>query len=376
MVSAGEASGDMHAANALAALHMQDLHCEFFGMGGPALENLGTDILVDCRDLAVVGIVEVLVQYRRIMRQLEKLRTALRQRRPDLLLLVDFPEFNLKLAETAKQLGIRVVFYISPQVWAWRAHRVKRIAALVDMMAVLFRFEVDFYRDAGIPVKFVGHPLLDEIPADLNFANARDKLGFNHEQRLCGLLPGSRHGEIKRLLPLLLDCAQTLHDRFPELQFVLPVAPTLKRQELEQVVASVPFKVHFFDQQRHPAIAACNVAICASGTATLELGLLGVPMVIAYRVNPLTYAIMRRLITIEHVGLVNIVSDSAVAKEFIQNQAQCSPISLEAIRLLENQTYRVGIQSKLKQLRAQLGNSGASKNMAALIAEQLRASGD
>lgn len=374
MISAGEASGDLHAGHMLAVLRDKLGPVETFGMGGPALADQGMELLVDCRDLAVIGIVEVLIQYRRIMRELEKLRAAMRARPPDLLVLVDYPEFNLKLAETARELGVKVLFYVSPQVWAWRAHRVKRIGSLVDMMAVLFPFEVEFYEREGIPVRFVGHPLVDEVRCELSRDQAAEQLGLDPGRQILGLMPGSRRGEIRRILPLLLASAARIHaERGDQVQFILPLANTLAPDFVQPYLDASGLAVRQVQGRTYDAVRASDAVITASGTATLEVAMLGTPMAIVYRVNPITYAIMHRLITIEHIGLANIVAGRGIVREFVQQAARPEAIAEEGLRLLNDAAYAERMREELARVREKMGQGGGIEQVASLVEEMLTA---
>lgn len=371
MVSAGEASGDMHAALALEQLKKLNVTFSSFGMGGPKLKQQGTELVLDCRELSVIGIFEVLIQYRSLLKKLELLRDSLRREKPDLLIIVDYPDFNLKLAETARELGVPVLFYISPQVWAWRENRVQRIGSLVSMMAVIFPFEVPFYEKAKIPVSYVGHPLVDEVHSSLSRKQSRDIFGLNQNAPVLGILPGSRSGEVKRVLPIMLQTLSYIEKKHPELQVILPCAPTLDREILDTFIASSPVQVTVTDGRTYEVMQACDAVMSASGTATLETAMMGIPMAIVYKVNPVSYAIMSRMIRIPHIGLVNIVAGKEVVKEFLQKSAKPPRIAAEIIRLIDDDIYADSMRQELKIVRKKMGEGGASKNVARLIAQQL-----
>lgn len=372
MISAGEASGDHHAARFVRALQRRGHEPRLSGMGGPRLAATGMDLVVDCRDLAIIGIVEVLIHWRYIMRQLEKLRAALRASPPDLLVLVDYPEFNLKLAETARECGVPVLFYVSPQVWAWRPHRVAKIGRLVDMMAVLFPFEVDFYERAGVPVRYVGHPLVDEIHPEVGAEEARAEFGLDPERPTLGLLPGSRRGEIERLLPLLLDAAGELERRRGPVNLVLPLAATLDADPVRERIAASGLDVRLVTGGRaYDVIQVCDAIVTASGTATLEVALMGVPMAVVYRVNWLTWQIMHRMMTVDDIALVNIVAGRRIVQEFVQRNARPAAIATEAERLLDDTAYRERIRNDLADVRQRMGEGDGPDRVAALIEELL-----
>jgi len=372
MISAGEASGDHHAARFVQALHRRGYRPSISGMGGPRLAAEGMELVVDCRELAIIGIVEVLVHWRRIMRELEKLRERMRAAPPDLLILVDYPEFNLKLAETAREMGVPVLFYVSPQVWAWRPHRVERIGRLVDMMAVLFPFEVAFYQRAGVPVRYVGHPLVDEIHPEISTTEARREFGLDNDRPTLGLMPGSRQGEIQRLLPLLLSAAGTMEAEGGALNLLLPLAATLDPEPLQAIIDESGLDVQLVPGGRsYDVIPVCDAVITASGTATLEVALLGIPMAVVYRVNWLTWQIMHRLMTVEDIALVNIVAERRIVQEFVQRQARPEAIARESLRLLHDADYRERMVTELARVRERMGEGGGPDRMADLIAEML-----
>lgn len=258
MISAGEASSDIHAAHALRALQKRGLLFDSFGMGADQLRDAGMELNLDCRELAVIGIVDVLINYPRFMKRLAKLREVMRERKPDLLIIVDYPDFNLKLAETAKELGIPVLFYISPQIWAWRKKRIYRIGKLVSHMAVLFPFEVDVYREQNIPVTYVGHPLVDDAKSEFNQHEARKHLHLDTDAPLVALLPGSRHGELRRNLPPMLETAQALAQRHPQMTFVLPIASTLDTNVVNEYLQDQNINIKAVDAQSYHAMRAAD----------------------------------------------------------------------------------------------------------------------
>ena len=371
LLVAGEASGDMHAANLARELRLLDPAVEIRGMGGDAQRAAGVEIVVDNRDLAVVGLIEVLRHYPRIRRALRSLEHYLERERPDLLVLVDYVEFNLKLALTAKRLGVPVLFYVSPQVWAWREHRVKRIGQRIDMMAVIFPFEVAFYERHGIPVRYVGNPLVGHVKPTRARADCFRDFDLDPAHPVIGLLPGSRRSEVSRLLPLFAATALRLHALRPHLQFVLPVAPGLDRAWVASLLPPEP-RISLAHGASYDAMQLCDVILTASGTATLETALMNVPMVLAYKVAPLSYAILSRLVKVPDIGLVNIVAGRRIVPEFVQHAATPEAIAPELLRLLEDTEYRAALQAGLNEVRDKLGDDRASRRVAALALEMLR----
>ncbi len=370
MVSAGEASGDAHAAHALAAL---DVPYISFGMGASELEAQGTELLVDCRDLAVIGFVDVLMNYHRFLKRLSILRKAMADQKPDLLFLTDFPDFNLKLAETARSLGIPVLFYVSPQLWAWRSGRIHRIGRLVDHMAVLFPFEVRYYTAENIPVTYVGNPVVESAVSEYDLAGAREALGLPSQGPVIGVLPGSRPSELERLLPVMLEAASLLQEKLGELHVVIPKAATLSTTAFNRILEdhktaskrALPITV--IEQQSCDVMRASDVVICASGTATLETALIGTPMVLVYKVSALNYAIMKRLIKIPDIGLVNIVAGKRVVPELIQSNATAENIATETETLLNQTEKRHEMIAALNDVKSAMGDGNASLRVADLI---------
>ena len=357
MILAGEASGDAHAAAFVEELRALRPDTVFSGMGSTSMRKAGVDVFFDSASIAVVGLVEVLRHWGEIKQAMKIVRSQLEQTRPDLLVLVDYPEFNLKMARHARELGIRVLFYVSPQVWAWRPHRIHKIGRLIDHMAVLFRFERRYYED----------PLVDRVDPATDGTAVRVRLGCAPQTRLVGLFPGSRQSEIRRLLPILFDTARVIHARDPAIRFVLPVAATLDYDAIRaQLPADAP-PIEISREPIHELIRACDAIATCSGTVTLEIALLGTPMCIIYRMSWLSYQIMSRLITIPHIGLANIVADGPVVRELLQNQASPENISGEIFRLLDDGAYRQRVITGLERVRANLGEGQGAHRVAQLI---------
>ncbi|RDH85270.1 MAG: lipid-A-disaccharide synthase [endosymbiont of Galathealinum brachiosum] len=372
MISAGEASGDMHAANIVKAIKSNHNNIEFYGMGSTQLHDAGAELLIDCADIAVVGLVEVLVHYRKIKRALNTLRESLRDNPPDLLVLVDYQEFNFKLAETAKSLGIKVLFYISPQVWAWREHRVHKIGKIIDMMAVILPFEEKFYKDANVPVRFVGNPLVDKTHPDKDKQTCFEEYGLSNAKKVVGLFPGSRHGEIKRVLPIQLAAAEILLKDKPDLQFILPVASTLNKELFDSYLEQYShLNIKLVKDLPYNVMQCCDTIMTASGTATLEIALMGIPNCMVYKIATISYLILLQLVKIKHIGLVNIVAEKYIVKEFLQFDAKPQLVADEINLILDDATYRKNMVNELNAVRDKLGKTGGIDNMADLILEML-----
>ena len=370
-IVAGEASGDMHASRLARELLKLNPELKLEGMGGENMRRAGVDILIDNAELAVVGLVEVLANYRTIKAALEKIKKHIQQSKPDLLILVDYQEFNQKLAAFAKSIGIKVLFYIGPQVWAWRPKRVYKMGQIVDQMAVIFPFEVDLYRDANVPVEFTGHPLVDEVVNDKTPSQARELLDLGQQQTV-GLFPGSRKGEVKRLMPIMLKTAKILQAKDPAIQFVLPLAESLDEAILDPYLFEImDLNINVVSGQAYDVMQACDAIITASGTATLEIALMGIPMAIVYRISPISYSILRFIVKLDYIGLANIVAGKGIVKEFLQRKAKPKLIAAEIQRILTDSDYNTTIRNELSQVRNKLGDKGGSVHIAQLANDML-----
>jgi lipid-A-disaccharide synthase len=319
-----------------------------------------------------VGATEVLTHIGAIYRVYSRLKRFLKVGRPDLLVLIDFPDFNIMLGKAAKKLGIPVLYYISPQVWAWRKGRVKKIAEIVKAIVVVFPFEVELYKTAGVDVRFVGHPLTDVVKSEYTKVEARKHLGLDPARRTIALLPGSRKKEIMHLLPDMLEAARMLETMFEDLQFVLPVAPTLNMDFIRQHVDRSGVLVDIVDDGVYDALRASDAAIVTSGTATLETGLMGVPMAIVYRMSGLSYFIGRLIVNVDHVGLVNIIAGKRLVPELIQQDATPQNMADAVSKMLRDPVYYKAITDGLAAVRVQLGDAGASARAAAVVLALLK----
>lgn len=369
VVVAGEPSGDRHAADFVTALKSLDPQLKFSGMGGVAMLDAGVEIVVDSTRLAVVGLVEVLARYSEIRGALRQMQDHLKAHQPDLLVLVDYVEFNLRLARTAKNLGIKVLFYISPQVWAWRPGRIKKIGRWIDAMAVLFPFEVDVYRRNNIPVRYVGNPLVDQVKVSQPRTALRQEFGLAVDAPVLGLFPGSRSSEIRRHLPVMIQAAKELRTRHPQLQLVIGVAPGLDIEHEIKPLIQINLDIRLIEDRSHEVMAASDALLISSGTATLEAGLLGVPMVILYRVSAISYAILKRFLLIPDIGLVNVVAGRRIVPEFVQNDATDQNLANAAEELLFNSARAQEVRKALSSVREILGESGGSQRVAEMAKE-------
>jgi lipid-A-disaccharide synthase len=370
----------MEAARCLAG---DEMPIRFFGLGGDAMAAAGLDPVAHSDEVAVVGIVEVLRELPRIRHVFHRLLSAVEKRRPELAVLVDFPDFNLRLARRLQRRGVPVLYYVSPQVWAWRRGRVGTIARLVKRMLVLFPFEVDVYRGHELEVEHVGHPLVDEVP---ELPSVWEREADLPERPTLALLPGSRNSEVRRILPPMLRSAAVVAARSgaggpgtdagnESARVRLIQAPTVDRDLVHRLIGASPLAsedLEIVRSDRFAAIAGSHLALCASGTATLEVGLLGTPMVVVYRVSPLTGLIGRWLVDLPFVSLVNLVLGRHVVRELLQKEAAEAGITEAARELLSSRCRVDGMRAALAELRPALGASGASERAARSLLHELR----
>jgi lipid-A-disaccharide synthase len=368
LVVAGEASGDLHGARLLAELEKMVPDLECFGLGGDELQRHRFASVAHSRDIAVVGFTEVLRVLGKARRIFSALLEETARRRPAAALLIDSPGFNLRLARRLRRLGVPVVYYVSPQIWAWRQGRVKAIARRVRKMLVLFGFEVDFYRRHGVDVRHVGHPLVDEVP---RLDHVLDQTSDGAPR--IALLPGSRENEVRSLLGAMLRALEAVHRERP-IEVVLLEAPTLDARLLDEILAgsTLPVERLRLGGGRFAALARCHLALCASGTATLEVGLIGTPMIVLYRVSFFTSLLGRLLLRVPHIGLVNLVLGREVAPELVQDDVNPERIRSVVERLLGDRASLLAMRRSLQPLRERLGGSGASRRAAEEVAAVLR----
>lgn len=370
-ISAGEASGDLHGSLLVRALRDLAPGTRVTCLGGPALREAGAEVLVENRDLAVIGISEVVRHLRVIAAAWRKIEAHLRKDRPQLVVLIDFPDFNFLLARLAARLGIRIFYYISPQIWAWRKGRVRTVKRLVDEMAVILPFEADFYAQYGIHVHYVGHPLLDVMESAPTAEAAKERYWAPGSGPVVGILPGSRRGEIRLLLPLLVETASRLCERIPGLSFLVPVAPTLDPGPIREAFQARRLPVRIVMGDTYGAIRASDLLLTVSGTVTLEAAILGVPMIVVYRVSDLSYHVGRHLISARFAGLPNLIADRRIVPELIQHDANPERLTAEALDLLQNPERVEEQRRNLASIRARLGVPGVARRTAGLVLEAI-----
>ena len=371
LIIAGEASGDMHGANLVREMLNRDPALNFYGIGGKRMQQEGVQLLADASAMAVVGLTEVVFKLKDILKIMRTIKKSLDERRPDLVILIDYPDFNLPVAKAARRHNIKVLYYISPQVWAWRQSRIEQIKKTVTRMAVILPFEVETYRRHGFAADYVGHPLLDMIKTTYSKKESRKKFDLHEDKITIGILPGSRMSEIKKLLPELLQAATIMKDSIPELQFVVPLADTLEEKNLTGIIAGFPIDVNVISGQTYDVVSCADLALVASGTATLETALLKVPMIIVYKISPLSYFIGKLFVRVKNIGLVNIIAEKTIVPELIQNDASGTRIAREALSILENESKKQTMIRELEAIRFRLGEPGAAIKTAKLALDML-----
>ena len=371
MIVAGEASGDLHGGNLVRAMRRIDPDIRFTGVGGKQMQRAGVELLADVADMAVVGLTEVVFRLRMILGVLRRLKALLKRDPPDLVILIDYPDFNLPLARTAKKCGVKVLYYISPQVWAWRKGRVKTIRQTVDRMVVILPFEEKFYRDAGIDVTFVGHPLLDEVRKKYERPEALKRFGLREEAVTIAVLPGSRRNEVASLLPEMLRACRILTERISPIQFILPIAGTLDPAFVRDILQPFPIRINVVPDEIYDVIAVADAAMVASGTATLETALLETPMVVLYKISGISYAVGRRVIRVDHISLVNLIAGRTVVPELIQAEANPERIAAEVGQIVTRREKAREMRAALAEIREKLGTPGASQRTAQIACGML-----
>ncbi len=368
IIVAGEVSGDMRAAELVRALTSLSSDIQFSGVGGDCMKKAGVELFEHITSLAVIGIAEVIKNLGRIKKVFDHTLAEIEARKPDAVVLVDYPGFNLRLASALKKRNIKVIYYVSPQVWAWRQGRIHTIKKIVDRMIVFFPFEKELYAKYDMDVDYVGHPLVDEIKVHQSAHDVLGSVGLPTQGvKTIGLMPGSRHKEVERHLPAMIQAAQKLFDKDQHRQFLLLKAPTIERNYLESLIPpSLPVKI-YEDTAPYDAINAMDAVIVASGTATLETALLNKPMVIIYKTSWFTYAIAKSVIKIPYIGLVNVVAGKKIVPELIKED--CNPQNIAAT--LEAVMQDKNIIEELKRVKSALGEPGASNRAAKTILQEL-----
>lgn len=367
-IIAGEVSGDMHAANLIAEIKKKDPKAEFRAWGGDRMKDQGVTLVKHIRHMAFMGFAEVVANLHKVLGNISECKKDMATFQPDAVILVDYPGFNLRMAKFAHDRGFRVFYYISPQVWAWKRRRVKKIQKSVDKMLVILPFEEDFYKNYGVDVTYVGHPLLDELSktATVNRQVFLRRNGLGEKREIIALLPGSRRQEVKRMLGVMLKVIP----HFPEYQFVIAGVPSLDKTLYKSLIGSAD--VTFVENQTRELLQNASAALVTSGTATLETALFNVPEVVCYKASPLSYYIAKRLIRVKYISLVNLVMDKQVVAELIQGDLTENNLVTQLQRLLGNNKVQSQLLDDYMELQSRLGDAGASGKAAAVVVESLR----
>lgn len=356
MISAGEASGELYGALLCKAVKKRWPDAEIFGIGGPQMESAGAELIA--RITSVIGIAEAVKHLGKIRKKFIKATDALRQRKPDILVVIDYPDFNLALAKKAKAAGIPVLYYVSPQVWAWRKGRVRKIASFSDKIAVLFPFETEYYKGSGLECEFVGHPVTETLTTEENRHELKTRLGLDPAKPVIALLPGSRPDEIKRHMPIIKEVAERIHNELPELQIAIPLTAS---SELPDNVKSY---VKIIKDRTREVVACSEAALVASGTATLETAILGTPMAVFYVLSPFSYMIAKLLVKVKYISLVNLLLGKEAVKEMIQKEATSDNIFTELRKIISDSSYRNGMISNLKKIKELMAVKRPSERVA------------
>lgn len=372
MIIAGEASGDLHGSSLALALKELEPDVKLIGMGGEKMVKAGLQSFQDIKDLSVIGLIEILSSLGKFKAAFNLLAGKLDSEKPDCVVLIDYPEFNLRFAKEAKKRGIPVIYYISPQIWAWRKERVNIIKEYVDKMIVILGFEKDFYAEEGVDVEFVGHPLLDSVRPSFKKEEFMKKYGLEPAFKTIALLPGSRLTEIERNLPIMLKAAKRIKDRFGDSQFILAKPAEISSSVYEKILKRAPLKPVVAEGYPYDCINAAELVLVASGTATVETMILDKPMLIIYKVSLLTWLIGKMLVRIPNIGLVNIIAGEKIVPELVQFDATPSKITSEASSLLSSPEKMEAMRTRLAAVRSGLGGPGASSRAAEIILNKIR----
>lgn len=361
----------MHGANLVQAVHDINPEIDFWGLGGEKMREAGVKALLDSTRLAVVGISEVFKHLWQIVQAQRILRKAMRDNRPDLVILIDYPDFNLLLAAKAGSLGIPVMYYISPQVWAWRSGRIKKIKRLVNRMAVILPFEVEFYRRHQMEVDFVGNPLLDVVKPAFEEEYFYKHFEIDRSRPVVGLFPGSRLQEVNRLMPSIIDAAGRLEEKIPGIQFVLPLAPTIDRKCVDAFIHPTGLNIKVIEAGTYDTMKAAHAVIAASGTVTLEAAIIGVPMIIVYKVSRLSYLVGKIMVRVSHIGLVNLVAGRRIVPELVQEEVNGRRIAEEVNKIIVDEKYSRTMKNALEGVKNRLGRPGASARAAEIVCQMV-----
>ena len=366
LISAGEASGDLYAGAVTRGIKQLNPEAEVFGMGGDCLREAGGEVLFDIKDHSLMGFVEVLKKLPDVWKLRNAFIDLMEKRKPDVLLTIDYPGFNMRLAKLAKERGINVVYFIAPQVWAWRPGRAADVAKVTDKIACIFPFECDFYKSYGANIEFIGHPLVDTVKPSLSRKEAEELAGKRTGHPLILLMPGSREMEIQRLLPVMLGAAKILKQKRPELDFAIPRAATIAKDILEDSVRQAGLNIRLIEGHNYDVMSVADLAIVTSGTVTLEAAMCGLGCEILYKSSPVSFWIAKRVVKIPNIGLPNIVAGRQIEPELLQDDCTPDKIASTALELLEPERF-AQLQRDLMEVKDKLGEPGAVKRVAELV---------
>jgi lipid-A-disaccharide synthase len=367
LIVAGEASGDLHGSSLIRELKNINSHLQFFGIGGDRMRKEGMELVYHIDRLSIMGFFEVLRNLGLIREVMRVMVKSAEQRKPNLVVLIDYPGFNLRFAKRIKKLGIPIVYYISPQVWAWGGNRVKKMKGLIDKMIVIFPFEVDIYKRFDIDCEFVGHPLLEVVRPILSKEDFQSKFDLRKNEVLVGLLPGSRWQEVEKILPLMLESVEILGSRIKNLRVMLGLAPTIKKEKVQTILDQFKGRVEIIENLTYDLMKHSDLLLVASGTATLESAILGTPFLVLYKTSFWTYLFAKSLVSIPNIALANVVAGKKIVPEYIQNKAIPKNIAEEMYDILTNKQRYKAIQDELSIVKEKIGEVGASKRTAQII---------
>ena len=375
-IIAGENSGDLHGSNLVKAIRKMDSSIEFKGLGGPQLASAGVTLMMNIvEDFAIIGFWEILKNLSKFKKLFKSVVDELKNGNYSGIILIDYPEFNLKVAHEANKLGIPIIYYVSPQIWAWRRGRRKEIAKIVSKMLVVLPFEVKHYEGTGLDIEYVGHPLLDVIKLTMTKDVVCKKFDLDSNKLIIGLLPGSRKGEVERILPIMIATAELIKQKIPDVQFVLPRASTISQDLIQLHLQNTSLNIKVVNEFRYNVRSILDFALVASGTATLESAFLKTPMIVIYKVSLLTWLIAKNLVTLPYIGLVNILAGDLIVPEFIQNDAKPTAIAKRVLKILNDPEELENIKFELAKVREKIGEPGASMNAARAVLEVINRQG-
>lgn len=372
LIVAGEASGDLYGAELIRSLKKLQNNLEFFGLGGKKMEEAGCKIIYNVVELAVVGFIEVLKNLRTFKEIYARMLILLEELKPDLVILIDYPGFNLRFARLVKEKGLPIIYYISPQIWAWGRFRINLIKRYVDRLIVIFKFEEEFYRKEGLEVSFVGHPLLDIVKPTMRDIEAKKSFGLSETKKIIAIMPGSREKEIQRHLPIMTGAVNLISKRLPDIQVVMVKAPEISNDIFERWKKNLKIPSVIIEGKNYDVLNISDLVLVASGTATVETAIMQKPMVIVYKLSLFTYILLAPQINLPYIGMVNLIAKKRIVPEAVQNSCNVRNIAKFALEILENPKCELQIKEDLAWVKSSLGEMGASDRAARIISSLLQ----